>query len=98
MFLRRIDEVLGMRKYRPVDLLGQPRLEIEDEGGEVQQEKIEQEQSAYRVHWKHQRTKVGNVAHVKKMRKFEPLRKQVLQERAANAANFVVEDVEQDTY
>ena len=32
------------------------------------------------------------------MRKFEPLRKQIVQERAANAANFVVEDVEQDTY
>ena len=73
MFLRRMDEVLGMKAYRPVSPHGNPRLEIE--AREAQVERLVHEKSAYQAKWNHSRAKVGNVANVKKMRKFEPLRK-----------------------
>ena len=72
IFIKRIDYVLGMKGYRPVSNHGKPKLSAQDE--EQQAARIVNSKSAYQVNWNSQ-SKVENVANVKKMRKFEPLRK-----------------------
>ena len=83
MFLRRLDEFLGMKAYRPVDLHGAPRLPTSAHDANTYHLANAKNSGvgAYQMRWTHAKAKVKNVAHVERMRKFEPLRKQTLDQR-----------------
>ena len=67
MFIRRMDEILGMKVYRPVSRGAKPRLQAKDEKDELQ--RVTRQKSAYYVNWKATKSNtIKNVLNVKKMR------------------------------
>ena len=83
MFLRRLDEFLGMKAYRPVSPLGQPRLpsQGQDDTTYYLANAKNSGKAPHGMRWSNTRTRVGNVSNVDKMRKFEPMRLRTLEKR-----------------